>query len=323
MHSPGFNYSSLELEWAPCPICNGRDFEELAHVDRYRMGISTSGCRQCGLVMTNPRPVASAMDEFYRTHYRNYYESVDFPDQDYIRKIHKDVRASYTADFLERSGILDRTARMLDFGCGEGSLLKEISARRPTIETEAVEPGKTFREFARTYANCRVHASLEELQESAAGTFDLITINHVLEHLLQPAEMLGSLRKLLKEGGHLYIDVPAVEAYRSVASLHIGHMFHFSQNTLQALAAASGYGVVSIEHHHPPRHPVSTRCLLSPGNRQARAGTGNDDNREACWDRIRDLQSTAWKYYITSSFAYKAALYLPRRVLGLMSRRGG
>lgn len=319
MRKRTFDYQSLELESVRCPICGGKEFEVLAKTDRYSMGISTSGCAQCGLVMTNPRPDDATMEDFYRFHYRNYYESVEVPDLQYIRKIHKDVRARYTADYLEGSGVLDKARRVLDFGCGEGSLLKELSARRPGLETEAVEPGEAFREFAREYAGCKVYAGLESLLEDSSGDFDLVIVNHVLEHLLLPNEILESLAGLISESGCLFLDVPAIEGYRSIESLHIGHMYHFSENTLRALAESTGYRVKSIEHHNPPNHPISTRCLIAPDSEQGRYAGVSADEREA-WSRIRDIDSAAWKYFLTSSYLYKAAALIPRRMIRLICK---
>lgn len=323
MYRSGYDYQALELEQVPCPICSSREFDELAKVDRYRMGITTSGCRGCGLVMTNPRPGIAAMDDFYRFHYRNYYESVDVPSQEYIRKIHKDVRASYTVDYLEQAGVLRETGRVLDFGCGEGSLLREMSARWPGLETEAVEPGETFREFAREFAACKIYPGLDELRASSEGNFDLITVNHVLEHIMQPNELLLELGQLLSDNGRIFIDVPAIEGYRSVESLHIGHMYHFSENALKKLAAATGYRVAVIEPHLPPLHPVSTRCLLAAGTFQGDDHDSADEDREACWPRIREIQRTAWKFYLMSSFIVKAIMYIPRRLAGKSVREGG
>jgi SAM-dependent methyltransferase len=321
MPDTGFDYQSLELEQVTCPVCDSADFEQLATVDRYRMGISTSGCRRCGLVMTNPRPVATAMDDFYRYHYRDYYESVDVPDETYIKKIHKDERAKYTADFLEQAGALDNTSRLLDYGCGEGSLLRELATRHPRLVREAVEPGETFQAFAREYGSCTMYPNLESLQAASKGNYDLIVVNHVLEHIMCPDQLLADLGKLLSETGQIYIDVPAVEGYRSVASLHLGHMYHFSIHTLSALANTSGLRVESIRHHHPPNHPVSTHCLVSRDTVTPYQADTGDDERETIWANIRDIDRNAWKFQITSSFMYKAAMYIPRRVAGLVSRK--
>jgi hypothetical protein len=161
------------------------------------------------------------------------------------------------------------------------------------------------------------------LQETSSRNFDLIMVNHVLEHLMWPNEILIGLRQLLSEDGHLFIDVPAIEGYRSVESLHIGHMYHFSESTLQALATSTGFGVFSIERHHPPCHPVSTRCLISPGDVQGHYDGSNNDGREACWSIIRDIHRTAWRFYVMSSFVVKAVLYVPRRLARFMKGGSG
>ena len=64
-----FDYGRLAKEEAPCPLCGGAIFEELARADRYGMGIRTVRCLGCGFVMTNPRPVREAMEGSYRDHY--------------------------------------------------------------------------------------------------------------------------------------------------------------------------------------------------------------------------------------------------------------
>ena len=321
MPNTEFDYQSIELEQVTCPICNSADFEQLATVDRYHMGISTSGCRHCGLIMTNPRPVVTAMDNFYRYNYRDYYESVDVPDAAYIKKIQKDVRARYPTDCLERAGALENASRILDYGCGEGSLLRELATRHPQLTREAVELGETFRAFAREYGSCTVYPDLESMQATSQGNYDLIIVNHVLEHIMRPNQLLAELGKLLSEAGQIYIDVPAVEGYRSVASLHIGHMYHFSVHSLSALATTSGFRVESIKHHQPPNHPVSTHCFISRQTVKPYPADADSDDRETIWPNIRNIERNAWKFRITSSTMYKAVMYIPRRVAGLVSRK--
>ncbi|ODR99964.1 hypothetical protein AUC68_02325 [Methyloceanibacter methanicus] len=44
------------------------------------------------------------------------------------------------------------------------------------------------------------------------GSFDVITLSHVLEHVPDPGTTLMQLRELLRGGGHLYIDTPNIDA---------------------------------------------------------------------------------------------------------------
>lgn len=43
---------------------------------------------------------------------------------------------------------------------------------------------------------------------SGDGVFDMLTMCEVLEHVEKPAEILASLRRLLKPGGRAYLSIP-------------------------------------------------------------------------------------------------------------------
>ena len=148
----------------PCPLCGGERFERLARSDRYDMDLVTAGCLQCGLVMTNPQPDEQALDEFYRDHYRHYYQKTDTPSDAYIREFRKDDRAATTAEFLRAQALIFRDAAVLDIGASEGCILKAIADLEPTTRRVAVEPNPLFGAFAVDHAGCTLHPSVDALQ---------------------------------------------------------------------------------------------------------------------------------------------------------------
>ena len=95
-------------------------------------------------------------------------------------------------DFIKGSDILD-------FGCGMGgflSLTQKISKSSIGMELNQEHVKKVnniglecFSDFDDLYSNYR---------------FDLITLNHVFEHLTNPFEILSNLRKLLKDEGIIF-----------------------------------------------------------------------------------------------------------------------
>jgi hypothetical protein len=86
------------------------------------MGLSTAGCKTCGLVMTNPMPSPDAMGEFYSLHYRRYYLKMDIPTLEHIQAYELDRRAAYTVDYLSQFGLLRRLQTNVRCRCGEGSI---------------------------------------------------------------------------------------------------------------------------------------------------------------------------------------------------------
>ena len=199
-------------------------------------------------------PTVEAMESFYAHYYRQFYYSVEKPDGHYIQRLELDKRAACTASYLEESRLIRGKPAILDVGCAEGSLLREIGTRIPDAFRVGIEPTPGFAEFARTHARCDVYPSLDELRRSSVPRFDLIIATHVLEHVVDPVQFLGQLHDFLNSGGCVYLDVPDLAAYPNVASLHIAHLYHFSKRTLSMVVETAGYLVAStIESYQPPK----------------------------------------------------------------------
>jgi 2-polyprenyl-3-methyl-5-hydroxy-6-metoxy-1,4-benzoquinol methylase len=286
MNSARFSYKDLPFEQVPCPLCGGTTFQTLSREDRYGMGLVTVGCDGCGFIFTNPRPTSAALNDFYTHHYRREYRKLDAPDAEYVRKHGLDRRAVYTTNSIIERKLVGPGSRILDVGCAEGSLLRELGARLPDARRVGVEPTIDFGGFCRTYASCEVQPSVEAVAASKSGPFDCIIAIHVVEHVDDPVRFLKQLAGLLAEGGALYIDVPDTEAYASLHDLHLAHLLHFTRRTLFQTVARAGLHVASLDGHSPPKHPISLRCVIRrtpPSPSVAEPA----DAREAAYERVR------------------------------------
>lgn len=110
--------------------------------------------------------------------------------------------------------ISPKAIKLLDFGSGKGQFLavaKELGWNGIGIETERARA-----DFAREKYGVEVRC--EFYQEGKIGTelADLITLNHVLEHLPQPMILLEKLVKSnLNANGLLYIEVPRADSWQA------------------------------------------------------------------------------------------------------------
>lgn len=298
--------------WLPCPVCGNTQFKELARDDRYRMGLPTCQCEKCGLAMTNPVPTEEALSQFYRDDYRAYYRKTDRPSEQHIEEYGLGKRAEYTSGFLKDAGLLNDAPQVLDVGCAEGSLLRAIGGKAPDSKRVGIEPNPLFGEFARSWAGATVFPDLADV-ERAGLKFDLITINHVLEHIREPAPFLARLSSLLTARGVIYVDVPDAARYQSLDDLHIAHLYHFSVASLENIARRGGLAARRIEKHSPTRHPLSVRAVFAPGG--AKTETTGDAEAGLVRQRIRRIALLAPAFRFRRSSIGRALLDAPLRIV--------
>ena len=138
------------------------------------------------------------------------------------------------------------TARILDVGCGAGSLLIELRDAG-FVHPQGVDP---FLPRSISYpGGVRVaRASLSEMR----GPFDLIMLHHVFEHLPDPLQTLRECRDLLSTDGQLLLRFPSVpcEAFDVYGTDWLAldaprHLHIVSRVGLESMGHAAGLKITS------------------------------------------------------------------------------
>jgi 2-polyprenyl-3-methyl-5-hydroxy-6-metoxy-1,4-benzoquinol methylase len=309
--------AQLKLEMQPCAFCASESFEHLSRYDRHLLGLQTVGCKVCGLLQTNPRPPKDALDNFYKKHYRSLYQGVSKPSDEYLSAYNKDVRLRYTAGFLLSQLSLSPHCRLLDYGCSEGALFQALRQLGFQGQLFGVEPNDTFANYASERGKAIVLRSV-----GIEHAFDVIVINHVLEHVPDPLELLSQLRKSLRPGGKLYIDVPDAERYKDIGNFHIAHLFHFTERTLKSLVEVAGLAVDLCEKHSPPYHPPSLRLIASSALNKSFHERTTAEGESQVWALFRAIDANGWKWVIRTRLSRIAPLRtVYRGIRRLASRR--
>jgi len=156
--------------------------------------------------------------ENYRTDFENIYNEEYYcgsgadPMVDYAYEIQN---TSKTIRNYEWKGIqtlfnelCPNGGRWLDYGCGTGGVVRY--AINAGIDATGFEEGWAS-DLGRSFDVPILHSS--EL-DNYAGSFDFISAIEVLEHIPRPLDALLKMRKLLKEGGILFITTGNARPWR-------------------------------------------------------------------------------------------------------------
>jgi 2-polyprenyl-3-methyl-5-hydroxy-6-metoxy-1,4-benzoquinol methylase len=225
------------LKQVKCPGCGAEPPAGIVHLEVAR-------CRGCGLGWT-----LIAQDVDTDEHYQDeVYGVVDNRRSLFEKIILREARAVLnTAERLRP----DSDKRLLDFGSGKGQFL--LAAKEQGWRGLGVETAIDRANFARDLYQVDVIDSFYEGGAVSEERFDLITLNHVLEHLPEPESILQELvRSNLEPGGLVMIEVPRLNSWQSMIAgsdwVHLDipkHLTHWTNSRLKASMAKMGFRAVA------------------------------------------------------------------------------
>jgi ubiquinone/menaquinone biosynthesis C-methylase UbiE len=104
---------------------------------------------------------------------------------------------------------LPASARVLDVGCGTGTLTRMLGRWPGVSSVVGVDPARALIEKARILAGALENVVFREAEGGAlpfeVGTFDVVTLDSVLSHMRDPDRALAEAFRVLRPGGWLGI----------------------------------------------------------------------------------------------------------------------
>ena len=188
-------------------------------------------CKRCDAGFTSPRPVVDY--SVYTDEARDFERWARFADPlvRWASELGPQVPSTW-----------------LDYGAGSGELI--LVAKRAGISAIGIDLDENARELARS-RDALVNPSLEALPDGA--TFDVVSASHVLEHLINPIDVIRELSGYLTRGGHLVLvqPNPAGLSPRLFPRRWSGwvasqHLWHWTPGSMAATVALAGLEVVAV-----------------------------------------------------------------------------
>ena len=183
----------------------------------------------------------------------------------------------------------DRSIRVLEVGCGQGSMGARLAARYTYL---GVEPDSSsfdvacrrIAPFGGTVLNT-TSASID------AGDFDLLASFEVIEHIADDQSELIRWAHLLRPGGRVVLSTPAWQHRFGAADELVGHHRRYDPSDLESKLRDAGFTDIRIVHFGMPIGYVleTARNLISARRLRARSSstvTDSNDERSAASGRM-------------------------------------
>lgn len=227
----------------PCPTCSSEN-----HLTVYvKDGHTLVRCVDCDLVFVRDLPTPDELAALY--------DSDDYHTESEQRTKSFTARAAVHSEVLERFS--PTKGRVLDIGCSDGYFLRNVRDRG--WSTSGVELSSRSVETARSVHGLDVVTGTVDDAPWPAGSFDVVTMWDVVEHLPEPGAVLVRVSELLRPGGLLIMATPAVDGLYPRVSLRMApitgwwghpeppyHLQQYGKKTITDLCMRHGFSVTAI-----------------------------------------------------------------------------
>jgi SAM-dependent methyltransferase len=220
------NFTSSDLSPA---VFSARRLPDRIH---YRM----VRCNSCGLVRSDPVADSDVVSKLYAESTFDYSDELD------------NLAATYGKYLRRLDPYLSSKGALLEIGCGNGFVLAEAK-RLGYTDVRGVEPSRAAIDSAPEDIRENIVCSMMIPGLFPPETFDAVCLFQVLDHILDPVQLLRTCYQILKPGGVLLCLNHNVEALsaRLMKSrspiIDIEHTYLYSPATMERLLVKSGFEV--------------------------------------------------------------------------------
>ena len=195
-----------------CYICGSGEFDEITAIH----GFGYVRCRECGHLFTTKRFSGEAIQDFYKRN--KYYAETTYANKESCFYRRENV-AKPKVEFLERyTSSKNGDKKWIDVGAGIGDLVSV--AKEKGWDAVGLELSNSSVKFSKEIFGLNlVQKPFEKYTEEhpdLVSKVDVVSFIGVLEHTINPLELLRLAHDLLKINGHIMIQVPNADSLSSM-----------------------------------------------------------------------------------------------------------
>jgi len=240
---------SGERRVIPCACCGGSVFKPALNCE----GFSYVRCRSCSLVQMNPQPVKTEVIARYNSVFTDDYLSYELDNEAAFLKLQQLALKDAGFDSIEKALFFraqsENPPAVLDIGCATGALIASLRDRGWRVTGVEISAGAAYAQKERSLD---VRSLPLEENRFTSACFDAVLASHLIEHLNDPRSFLIEVRRVLKDGGRVFITTPNISGLQARLygsrwrSAIFDHLYLFSVRTLTRLLKNTGFKVEKV-----------------------------------------------------------------------------
>jgi 2-polyprenyl-3-methyl-5-hydroxy-6-metoxy-1,4-benzoquinol methylase len=236
-----------------CPVCSSEKIGLLFICNDHfisKKNFEVFQCSACSFRFTQDYPEEADIARFYES---ESYISHSDTEEGLSNKLYRFARKTMLV--RKKNMVSDitglNTGSILDIGSGTGYFAATM--QNAGWSAEGIEINEKAREFSRTHFGLEASPP-EKISSIGSGTYDCITLWHVLEHFHDPYKYISEIYRMLKPEGFCIIALPNsisydAEYYKSFwAAWDVPrHLWHFSPVTFSLFTGKTGFVIKKLK----------------------------------------------------------------------------
>lgn len=216
------------------------------HKDSFRL----LHCLECDVIYLDPPPDEDDLKALYEV--GTQFDDAIYTDPSRVKEI-----LTYIEDAARRHDLLPAGGRLLEVGAG----LAWMSRVAKKLERNVTTFAQDVSTEARDACPWVDHFHIGPLSTLAAGSFDAVSMTHVIEHVVEPQKVLAEVSSRLRPGGKVFVTAPhrpkgwqpdqGLGPWLEYSYLHVpAHIHYFSDRWFRMEAPRHGLRVAHWESFH-------------------------------------------------------------------------
>ncbi len=228
-----------------CPVCRNVEFVSYLKVNDFNL----IRCKKCKLGITHPFPsTEQSLQANLETYNSEQRIQLYLTKIDYFKKRYR--------KYLQNIRNYKPQGKLLDVGCNIGLFL--VTAKEEGFEATGIELNKECADYGVKNFELDIVNDYLENRGFQDGTFDIVTMFDVLEHIPDMRNALGEVRRVLKKDGLLVVQLPNLDSImaRITGSNWVwlttpDHLYHFNPKNLSEFLLSNGFRIKYLRTWEP------------------------------------------------------------------------